>query len=159
VDTVPPEVAEARRGFGAAPKASQSGSEGSGVLVVWRIQGTVNLPWHPTIKPYYGATLYELQPQLVDYALALNEDGGGGGGLVSRATEWWSVHADAFLAAVAPEAAAHVFGTEAAQPAPVLRLQGLPALLEQLHGFPRSLAATATEMDNWQEVLREETSP
>lgn len=166
VDALPPEIIEARKG--AAAKALEGGR--SGVLVVWRIEGTVNLPWHPTIKPYYGATLYELQVRVPDGALGSevasraatgSSSAGsppvsevGGGGLVARATEWWSVQAaDAFLAAVAPGAAAQVFGTEAAPTAADLRSQGLLTLLEQLHGFPPSLPAAATEMDDWREVL------
>lgn len=160
VDALPPEIIEARKGAGGR----------SGVLVVWRIEGTVNLPWHPTIKPYYGATLYELQVRVPDGALASEVASGaatgsssagsspvsevGSGGLVARATEWWSVQAaDAFLAAVAPGAAAQVFGTEAAPSATELRSQGLLTLLGQLHGFPPSLPSAATEMGDWREIL------
>lgn len=57
----------------------------SQVVVIWRIEGTVNLPWHPTIKPYFGATIYDR----------------GCDGLIIKATEYWSVSAlRAFLSTV-----------------------------------------------------------
>mmetsp|Transcript_45862 Transcript_45862/g.127296 ORF Transcript_45862/g.127296 Transcript_45862/m.127296 type:complete len:215 (+) Transcript_45862:624-1268(+) len=32
-------------------------------VVFWRIEGVVNLPWHPTIKPYVGATIFRTDEQ------------------------------------------------------------------------------------------------
>jgi hypothetical protein len=152
IDAVPPSVAAAGRGGAAALRG------GGGVLVLWRIEGTVNLPWHPIIKPYYGATLYELQPRASEAAEGAATTVAASGGLVARATEWWSVHAaDAFLAAVAPAAAARIFGTTAAAPAAALRAQGLSPLLAQLHGFPPALAAAATEVGDWRARLRDDT--
>ena len=69
-------------------------------VVFWRIEGVVNLPWHPTIKPYVGATLFQTDEQ----------------GLVAQATEFWSITAfDAFATTLFPE-----FGAPAARPAPEL---------------------------------------
>jgi len=100
-------VGGARQGWrmpawGAAP--AWEAPKGGGVLVLWRIEGTVNLPWHPAIKPYYGCTLYERRRRPEEGEV----DGehaavGGAWGVVGRATEWWSVHAwDAFGAALPP---------------------------------------------------------
>ena len=56
------------------------------LVILWRIEGTVNLPWHPTIKPYYGATFFQRSPET---------------GLIVRAREYWSISAvDAFASAV-----------------------------------------------------------
>ena len=53
----------------------------------WRLSGALKLPWRPTIKPYAGATRYEL-----------NADG-----LIASHTESWSVSVlDAFGATVWP---------------------------------------------------------
>lgn len=61
--------ATAAAAVGSALPAAQGGGRGSGgtdpppdqVVVVWRIEGTVNLPWHPEILPYFGVTLYEVR--------------------------------------------------------------------------------------------------
>jgi hypothetical protein len=57
------------------------------VIARWRLEGTLMLPWRPTVRPYTGVTLYELNSR----------------GLISRHTELWSTDvAVAFLSAVAP---------------------------------------------------------
>lgn len=53
----------------------------------WRLEGALQLPWHPAIKPFTGSTLYEL-----------NEDG-----LICSHTETWSISAlDAFVSVLLP---------------------------------------------------------
>ena len=54
----------------------------------WRLSGHLKLPWRPAIKPYAGATLYEL----------------GDDGLIVSHTETWSISVfDAFVSTVWPE--------------------------------------------------------
>jgi hypothetical protein len=73
----------------------------------WRLHGALKLPWRPSIKPYAGATLYELDAA---------------SGLIVSHTETWSISAvDAFVstawpgwpgaAPAAPSAAAHEYVT------------------------------------------------
>lgn len=53
----------------------------------WRLEGALQLPWRPAIKPFTGSTLYEL-----------NEDG-----LVISHTETWDISAlDAFVSVIYP---------------------------------------------------------
>lgn len=57
----------------------------------WRLEGVLQLPWRPSIKPFTGATLYELSPE----------------GLISSHTEAWSISAlDAFASAIFPSVGA-----------------------------------------------------
>lgn len=75
--------------------------DGRSFVTHWRLSGALKLPWRPQIKPYAGATLYEL----------------GDDGLIVSHTESWSISAiDAFASTVfpqfgappAPEAGEHV---------------------------------------------------
>lgn len=53
----------------------------------WRLEGCLQLPWHPAIKPFTGSTLYELDAD----------------GLVCSHTETWDISAlDAFVSVLAP---------------------------------------------------------
>lgn len=57
------------------------------IVARWRLEGRLNLPWHPAIKPYTGSTTYRF-----------DEDG-----LVESHTETWSVTAlDAFVSVLFP---------------------------------------------------------
>jgi Uncharacterized conserved protein (DUF2358) len=72
------------------------------VLAYWRLEGALNLPWKPSIKPYTGSTLY-----------SFNADG-----LVNSHVEEWSISAfDAFASTLLP---AIKFGAPPAAPADVL---------------------------------------
>jgi hypothetical protein len=95
------------------------GPRGQGVVVLWRIQGVVNLPWHPTIKPYYGCTLFERAVD--DGPRRAGHLGGEGyrGGLIIRATEWWSLPVLAAFCSAVP--AFRHWGGPDAPPASVLR--------------------------------------
>lgn len=64
------------------------------ITVWWRFEGVLNLPWHPTLKPWTGHTVY-----VVD-----NE------GLIERHIEYWDISVfDAFLSAIFPKLS-HMFG-------------------------------------------------
>jgi hypothetical protein len=53
----------------------------------WRLEGALQLPWHPAIKPFTGSTLYELDEE----------------GLICSHTETWSISAlDAFVSVFFP---------------------------------------------------------
>lgn len=53
----------------------------------WRIEGKLNLPWHPPVKPWTGSTTYYISPV----------------GLVERHIETWDISvADAFLSTLFP---------------------------------------------------------
>uniref|UniRef100_A0A7S3AD69 Uncharacterized protein n=1 Tax=Haptolina ericina TaxID=156174 RepID=A0A7S3AD69_9EUKA len=53
----------------------------------WRLSGALKLPWRPPIKPYFGATRYEVGPD----------------GLINSHTESWSISAlDAFASMLIP---------------------------------------------------------
>jgi hypothetical protein len=53
----------------------------------WRLEGALQLPWHPAIKPFTGSTLYELDEE----------------GLICSHTETWSISAlDAFVSVLFP---------------------------------------------------------
>jgi hypothetical protein len=81
--------------------AQTSGAFGDTFVVLWRIEGTVNLPWHPTLKPYYGATFFWRDSET---------------GLLVESREYWSLPAvDAFLSA------APGFGDIGESPAPSAR--------------------------------------
>lgn len=57
------------------------------IIARWRLQGTLHLPWKPSVKAYTGTTLYQLDHQ----------------GLVCSHTEVWSITAfDAFVSTVFP---------------------------------------------------------
>lgn len=66
---------------------SVSECEGTPV-VVWRIEGVLNLPWAPPIKPYFGASVFRLNDE---------------NGLIESVREYWSISAlDAFASAILP---------------------------------------------------------
>lgn len=57
------------------------------IVARWRLEGALNLPWKPRIKPYTGETTYTFDEQ----------------GLVVRHVETWSVSAlDAFVSVIWP---------------------------------------------------------
>jgi hypothetical protein len=61
-------------------------SEGT-VTVKWRLEGALNLPWHPKLKPWTGTTTYFLDSS----------------GLVEKHVEEWDISAiDAFLSTLFP---------------------------------------------------------
>ena len=81
---------------------AMEGVDDSSFVAHWRLSGHLKLPWRPAIKPYAGATRYEL-----------NSDG-----LICSHTEAWSISAvDAFVSTAwegwgpkpAPPVAEHVF--------------------------------------------------
>ena len=62
-------------------------AEARSFVAHWRLSGHLKLPWRPAIKPYAGATRYEL----------------GDDGLIVSHTESWSISAlDAFVATLFP---------------------------------------------------------
>jgi len=82
--------------------ALEARADGRSFEAHWRLSGALKLPWRPHIKPYAGATLYEIDDD----------------GLIASHTESWSISAlDAFASTVwpafgapsAPPAAAHAF--------------------------------------------------
>lgn len=61
--------------------------DGRSFVAHWRLSGALKLPWRPQIKPYAGATRYELNAE----------------GLIASHTESWSVSVfDAFAATAFP---------------------------------------------------------
>jgi hypothetical protein len=67
----------------------------------WRLEGALQLPWHPAIKPFTGSTLYELDSD----------------GLICSHTETWDISAvDAFVSVLVPS-----WGPPPALPAEELR--------------------------------------
>jgi Uncharacterized conserved protein (DUF2358) len=57
------------------------------IQVTWRLEGVLNLPWHPRIKPYTGQTTYYLDAD----------------GLIFRHVEAWDITAvDAFISTLLP---------------------------------------------------------
>lgn len=59
--------------------------DASCVYAEWRLEGALNLPWKPRIKPYTGTTTYEFDEN----------------GLVCKHVETWSVTAlDAFVSVI-----------------------------------------------------------
>ena len=63
-------------------------ADGRSFVAHWRLSGALKLPWRPHIKPYAGATLYEL----------------GDDGLIVSHTESWSISVvDAFASTVFPQ--------------------------------------------------------
>ena len=63
-------------------------ADGTSFVAHWRLSGALKLPWRPAIKPYAGATLYEL----------------GDDGLIVSHTETWSISVlDAFVSTAWPE--------------------------------------------------------
>lgn len=58
------------------------------MLVVWRIEGVLSLPWRPRIKPYMGCTVFHRDSQ---------------SGLITLAKEFWGISAfDAFASTLFP---------------------------------------------------------
>jgi len=58
------------------------------IFVGWRIEGVLNLPWHPPVKPWTGKTTYQIDSS----------------GLISEHTEKWDISViDAFLSTLLPE--------------------------------------------------------
>ena len=58
------------------------------VFVEWRIEGILNLPWHPRLKPWTGKTTYHIDSS----------------GLISDHIEEWNISVlDAFLSTLLPE--------------------------------------------------------
>ena len=82
----------------------------------WRLSGHLKLPWRPAIKPYAGATLYEMDDD----------------GLISSHTEAWSITAfDAFASTLpnfgadaAPRVSEHRFVELPERPAIFLKRDG-----------------------------------
>jgi hypothetical protein len=101
------------------------------LLSRWRLDATLALPWHPSIKAYTGVTLYELDEE----------------GLICRHTELWSISAtDAFLSAVFPN------WPGAAPPAPAAAvLMELPPHRRSPDPSPllRSCAANRLKLAVW----------
>lgn len=57
------------------------------VKVYWRLEGILNLPWHPPVKPWTGSTTYHI----------------GKSGLIERHVEVWDISViDAFVSIVFP---------------------------------------------------------
>lgn len=74
------------------------------IRATWRLEGALNLPWKPKIKPYTGETVYTFDER----------------GLVVRHDESWSVSAlDAFISVIWPG-----FGAPPAPPVQVLLREG-----------------------------------
>lgn len=77
--------------------------DGEKIRAHWRLEGALNLPWKPQIKPYTGSTLYTFDER----------------GLVVRHVEEWSISAfDAFVSTLFPR---YPFGAQPAPSADVLR--------------------------------------
>jgi hypothetical protein len=69
------------------------------VIAHWRIQGVLNLPWHPEVKPWTGHTEYHVDPQ---------------SGLIITHQEHWDISVpDAFISTLFPSLN---FGAPAAAP-------------------------------------------
>lgn len=74
------------------------------IRATWRLEGALNLPWKPRIKPYTGETVYTFDER----------------GLVVRHDESWSVSAlDAFVSVIWPG-----FGAPPAPPVQALLQEG-----------------------------------
>ena len=70
------------------------------IIVFWRIEGVLNLPWHPYVKPWTGTTTYRLDSDNLVYAHV----------------EMWDISViDAFISVVFPHLG---YGAE---PAPLLK--------------------------------------
>lgn len=68
------------------------------ITAYWRLEGILNLPWHPYVKPWCGRTVY-----------TMGEDN-----LIARHSEQWDIHVlDAFLSTLIPGLP---FGAPAAVP-------------------------------------------
>jgi hypothetical protein len=58
------------------------------VTAHWRLEGILNLPWHPQVKPWTGSTTYQIDPE---------------SGLVSSHREDWDISVpDAFISTLRP---------------------------------------------------------
>ena len=78
---------------------TQSDSERT-IQVFWRLEGVLNLPWHPHMKPWTGNTVYHLDKD----------------GLVERHVEQWDISVlDAFVSTLLPGLE---FGAPPAMPPP-----------------------------------------
>lgn len=76
--------------------------DGEKIRAHWRLEGALNLPWKPTIKPYTGSTLYTFDER----------------GLVMSHVEEWSISAfDAFASTLFPSTS---FGAPPAPSAEIL---------------------------------------
>ena len=57
------------------------------ITVTWRIEGILNLPWHPIMKPWTGSTVYSIDDS----------------GLIYSHIEKWDISViDAFLSTLLP---------------------------------------------------------
>jgi hypothetical protein len=57
------------------------------IRVCWRLEGILNLPWHPTMKPWTGSTTYHIDDD----------------GLVDKHVESWDISVlDAFISTLFP---------------------------------------------------------
>mmetsp|Transcript_41035 Transcript_41035/g.55923 ORF Transcript_41035/g.55923 Transcript_41035/m.55923 type:complete len:334 (-) Transcript_41035:258-1259(-) len=102
------------------------------ILIVWRIEGALSLPWKPTIKPYTGCTIFR------------REKGREGGGLIASVKEYWSISAaDAFLSTVLKEG----FGDPAAPSAVDLisgvKTVGIGHVLKGIRDLPQDVVSSA----------------
>jgi len=72
----------------AADEAEEAkGQRRAAVVAYWRLEGVLNLPWHPQVKPWTGSTTYFLDAD----------------GLVAEHREAWDVSVvDAFLSTLLP---------------------------------------------------------
>lgn len=62
--------------------------ENNRIIAQWRLEGILNLPWHPTLKPWTGRTIYHI----------------GADGLISQHVEEWDISVmDAFLSTLFPQ--------------------------------------------------------
>eukprot|EP00747_Dinoflagellata_sp_TGD_P178611 gnl/TRDRNA2_/TRDRNA2_27849_c0_seq1.p1 gnl/TRDRNA2_/TRDRNA2_27849_c0~~gnl/TRDRNA2_/TRDRNA2_27849_c0_seq1.p1 ORF type:complete len:497 (-),score=46.70 gnl/TRDRNA2_/TRDRNA2_27849_c0_seq1:226-1716(-) len=63
-------------------------TESGTVTAYWRLQGVINLPWHPQVKPWTGSTTYHVDPE---------------SGLISSHREEWDISVpDAFISTLFP---------------------------------------------------------
>ena len=80
------------------------------ISVRWRIEGVLNLPWKPKMKPWTGTTYYHLDTY----------------GLIESHIEEWDISVlDAYLSTLFPK---FFYGESAAQPIHILRTESLKDL-------------------------------
>lgn len=88
------------------------------ITAYWRLEGILNLPWHPHVKPWTGSTTYHIDAQ---------------SGLVSSHTEVWDISVpDAFISTLFP---GQNFGASAANPVNDLMI-GSPRPVKPFRPFP-----------------------
>mmetsp|Transcript_28536 Transcript_28536/g.47930 ORF Transcript_28536/g.47930 Transcript_28536/m.47930 type:complete len:320 (+) Transcript_28536:75-1034(+) len=69
-------------------RALEVNYEESTVTAYWRLEGVLNLPWHPSVKPWTGSTTYIISPET---------------GLVTTHREQWDISVlDAFVSTLLP---------------------------------------------------------